>query len=76
MILIEGIIKCSKSFKMRANYLLFLLAYMRIFKIIIKYFVSQYEITLDDEPYTVAMPNVKSSLNLRIDSLHDEILIR
>ena len=61
---------------MRAIDLLFSLAYMRILKIIIKCFVSQYEITLEEEPYTVAMPDVQSSLNVRSDSLHDEILIR
>ena len=41
--MIQGIIKCSKSFKMRAIDLLLLLAYLYIFEIIIKYFVSQYK---------------------------------
>ena len=41
--MIEGIIKCSKSFEMRAIDLLLWLAYMYIFEIIIKCFVSQYE---------------------------------
>ena len=49
IIMIQGIIKCSKSFKMRAIDLLFFLAYMRILKVIIKCFVSQYEITLEEE---------------------------
>ena len=48
---------------------------MRILQII-KCFVSQYEITLEEEPNTVAKPDVQSSLNVRSDSLHDEILIR
>ena len=61
---------------MRAIDLLFSLAYMRILKIIIKCFVSQYEIALEEDFYTVAMPDVQSSLNVRSDSLHDEILIR
>ena len=46
---------------MRAIDLLFSLAYMHILEIIIKYFVSQYEIPLEEEPYTVAMPDVQSS---------------
>ena len=41
--MIERIIKCSNSFKMRAVDLLLSLAYMNIFKILIKCFLYQYE---------------------------------
>ena len=52
--------KCSKSCKMRAILIFFSLAYVRILKIIIECFVSQYEITLEEQPYTVAMPDVQT----------------
>ena len=78
--MIEVIINCSKSFKMRAIDLLLSLAYMYIFKIIIECtcFVSRkfpIVITLEEEPYTMATPDVQSTLNVRCNSLHDEILI-
>ena len=65
--MIEGIIMCSKSFKMRAINLLLSLAYMCIFKIIIKFkSISNFPIviTLEVEPYPVAKPDVQSSLNV------------
>ena len=56
-----------------------LLSFAYIFEIIIKCFVSQYHNSSCWKTWggtLVAMTDIQSSLNIRCDSLHDEVFIR